>query len=121
MQFQKKTLQNGGSIPLLLEILVMNNSLGNPKFFENLNELELPNKINLLYNVLLNLTIDDNTKIELIKLIIIKYNGDITAIPTNIKINKNKNLNLNTFEIILAIINQLNTTDNTKATILKIF
>ena len=49
----RQTLQNGGSIPLLLEILEKNNpeQLLKPKFFKEVNSLETPYDLNVLYSV----------------------------------------------------------------------
>jgi hypothetical protein len=113
----KQTLQNGGSIPLLLEILERNNSF-KPKFFKDVNSLETPYDLNVLYNVLMNLNIDDQTKIRLIQLLVIKYCGNITNVPTFVV----KTTNISIFDIILLIVNGINTTrPQTKAIILEIF
>jgi hypothetical protein len=113
----KQTLQNGGSIPLLLEILERNNSF-KPKFFKDVNSLETPYDLNVLYNVLMNLNIDDQTKIRLIQLLVIKYYGNITNVPTFVV----KTTNISIFDIILLIVNGINTTrPQTKAIILEIF
>jgi len=113
----RQTLQNGGSIPLLLEILERNNSF-KPKFFKDVNSLETPYDLNVLYNVLMNQNIDDQTKIRLIQLLVIKYCGNITNVPTFVV----KTTNISIFDIILLIINGINTTrPQTKAIILEIF
>ena len=114
---EKQTLQNGGSIPLLLEILERNNSLDKPKFFKDINLLEKPYDLNVLYNVLLNTSIDNLTKIRLVELLVIKYYGNIANVPTFTV----KNSRTTTFEIILAIVNGITTDNNLKAKILQIF
>jgi len=113
----RQTLQNGGSIPLLLEILERNNSF-KPKFFKDVNSLETPYDLNILYNILMNPNIDDQTKIKLTELLVIKYCGDIANVPTFVV----KATNISIFDIILLIVNGLKTTSpQTKAIILKIF
>ena len=114
---EKQTLQNGGSIPLLLEILERNNSLDKPKFFKDINLLEKPYDLNVLYNVLLNTSIDNLTKIRLVELLVIKYCGNIANVPTFTV----KNSRTTTFEIILAIVNGITADNNLKAKILQIF
>ena len=116
----RQTLQNGGSIPLLLEILEKNNpdQLSKPKFFKGINSLETPYDLNVLYGVLMNPNIDDETKIRLIQLLVIKYCGNITNVPTFVV----KTTNISIFEIILLIVDRINTTrPQTKAIILEIF
>lgn len=83
----RQTLQNGGSIPLLLEILERNNTnpLLKPKFFKVINSLETPYDINVLYSVLMNPNIDDKTKLKLTELLVLEYNTIITNVPTFIE------------------------------------
>jgi len=100
------TLQNGGSIPLLLEILERNNKLG-PKFFKNIDSLETPYDLNVLYSVLLNQTIDNQTKLKLVELLVIKYKADITNVPTFF----GKNTSISIFQIIMLIINEIKLTN----------
>lgn len=116
---KNQTLQNGGSIPLLLEILEMNNSLESPKFFVEINSVETPYNYTVLYNVLMNPLIDDEIKLRLVELLVIKYSANITIVPTNI-IQKSQ---LDTFNIILLIVHDKIPTNspNTKASILQIF
>ena len=114
---ERQTLQNGGSIPLLLEILEKNNSF-KPKFFKDVNSLETPYDLNVLYGVLMNQNIDDQTKIKLIQLLVIKYCGNITNVPTFVV----KATNISIFDIILLIVNGIpNMSPRTKAIILEIF
>jgi hypothetical protein len=114
---ERQTLQNGGSIPLLLEILERNNSF-KPKFFKDVNSLETPYDLNVLYSVLMNPNIDDQTKIRLIQLLVIKYCGNITNVPTFVV----KATNISIFDIILLIVDRINTNrPQTKAIILEIF
>lgn len=99
----KQTLQNGGSALLLLEIIGRNNEMNRPKFFKEINSLEIPYDLNVLYNVLLNKTIDDQTKISLVKLLVLKCNANIANVPTftsNLvkKSGNTPNINLNTFK-----------------------
>jgi hypothetical protein len=112
-----QTLQNGGSIPLLLEILEMNNSMEKPNFFKDINSLEEPYSLTVLYNVLMNKSIDDKTKLRLIELLVIKYCGNISTVPTL----SFKNSRENKIGIILSIINKITTNDYLKAEILQIF
>ncbi len=116
---QNLTLQNGASIPLLLEILERNNLLGNPKFFKDINSLETPYDLNILYNVLLIPSIDDETKLKLVELLVKKYFANISNVPTFVE----KNTSISLFNIILFIIKELVKTNypQTKASILEIF
>ena len=100
---ESQTLQNGGSVPLLLEILERNNPEGMPKFFKEINSPETPYDLNVLYNVLLNKNIDDQTKIRLVQLLVLKYNANITNVPTftsNLvkKTGNTTNISLTTFK-----------------------
>jgi hypothetical protein len=116
----RQTLQNGGSIPLLLEILEKNNPnpLDKPKFFKDVNSLETPYDINVLYSVLMNPNIDDETKIRLTELLVIHYNANITNVPTFVV----KDTNISIFDrIILAIYDIKFTNPQTKLDILGIF
>jgi hypothetical protein len=116
----RQTLQNGGSIPLLLEILEKNNpdQLLKQKFFKDVNSLETPYDLNVLYSVLLNLTIDDQTKIRLTELLVLKYNTNITNVPTFIE----KRTNVDIFDRIKIAINDIKFTyPQTKLSILEIF
>jgi hypothetical protein len=116
----RQTLQNGGSIPLLLEILEKNNPnpLFKPKFFKVINSLETPYDINVLYSVLMNPNIDDKTKLKLTELLVIKYDTNITNVPTFIE----KGTNIDIFDrIILAIDDIKFTNPQTKLSILEIF
>jgi hypothetical protein len=115
----RQTLQNGGSIPLLLEILEKNNpNAFTPKFFKTVDSLERPYDINVLYSVLMNPNIDDKTKLELTKLLVLKYNAIITNVPTFIE----RRTNIDIFEsIILAIDDIKFTNPQTKLSILEIF
>ena len=116
----RQTLQNGGSIPLLLEILERNNTnpLLKPKFFKVINSLEIPYDINVLYSVLMNPNIDDKTKLKLTDFLVLNYKANITNIPTFIE----KRTNITIFErIILAIDDIKFTNPQTKLSILEIF
>jgi hypothetical protein len=116
----RQTLQNGGSIPLLLEILEKNNPnpLDKPKFFKDVNSLETPYDINVLYSVLMNPNIDDETKIRLTELLVIHYNANITNVPTFVV----KDTNISIFDrIILAIYDIKFTNPQTKLSILEFF
>lgn len=100
---EKLTLQNGGSELLLLEILGRNNQLDKPKFFKDINSLEIPYDLNVLYNVLLNKNIDDQTKIRLVQLLVLKCNAIIANVPTftsNLvkKSGNTPNISINTFK-----------------------
>jgi hypothetical protein len=99
----KQTLQNGGSALLLLEIIGRNNEMNGPKIFKEINSLEIPYDLNVLYNVLLNKNIDDQTKISLVQLLVLKCNANIANVPTftsNLvkKSGNTPNINLNTFK-----------------------
>ena len=116
----RQTLQNGGSIPLLLEILEKNNpdQLLKPKFFKDVNSLETPYDLNVLYSVLMNPNIDDKTKLKLTDFLVLNYKANITNIPTFIE----KRTNITIFErIILAIDDIKFTNPQTKLSILEIF
>ena len=115
----RQTLQNGGSIPLLLEILERNNPYSfTPKFFKDVNSFEKPYDLNVLYSVLMNPNIDDETKIKLTELLVLKYNANITNVPTFV----GKNTSISIFKIIMLMIDGINFTNSqTKLSILKIF
>ena len=114
----RQTLQNGGSIPLLLEILEKNNSLDKPKFFKDVNSLEKPYDLNVLYSVLMNPNIDDEIKIKLTKLLVINNNANITNVPDFVV----KKTDVSIFDRIYIAINEIKFTNpQTKLSILEIF
>lgn len=66
------TIKNGGSIPLLFNIL-NNNNLGNiPKFWKDINVIGYPLEYTILYSLLMNSTIEASIKLELTALLINK-------------------------------------------------
>ena len=67
------TMQNGASIPLLFKILEINNISNGPKFlklFSNIDGRGIPFGYTILYSLLLNDSIEGNTKLSLIYYII---------------------------------------------------
>ena len=102
----QQTLLTGASIPILFEILENNNTETIPYFIKNIDSLENPYDITILYNVLMNNTIDDNTKLRLVELLVVKCGSNPTTIPNIPGINISSS---NKLDILLYLISK--TTD----------
>jgi len=107
----KLTMNNGASIPLLLQILEKNNIGKGPKFWSDINSKDLPFGYTILYCILINATIPGEIKLLLVHHLIKK--GAKPSINPSLTQNKRIQSNLlkngkNEIQLLQNLLKQLN-------------